>query len=322
MKKITLEDHYCVRDVGKYTPESVKLQEFISKEALLYDLTDMRIRAMDEGEIDIMVVSATTAGMQGIADEKVAVEAASKWNNYLAESIHSHTDRLRGFACLPMREPDAAIKELQRAVKDLNMVGAMLSGYDDTGNLEPLYYDAPEYVDFWKSAEALDVPIYLHPRSVPADRYTTYQPYPELRGATWGYHIETAEHILRMIMSGLFDKAPNLKVIIGHMGELLPFWSWRIDALLPRVQGQNKRPLKLKVTEYLQRNIFITTSGLFNTNCLDHAMKVMGTDRIMFSVDYPYDSIAEASAWFDTLEYDTDVLQAIAYDNAKRLLKI
>ena len=328
MKKITLEEAFAVKSVENYTPQILKLREFRQKEAELHDLAEMRLRAMDEGEVDIAVVSATSPSIQGLKNPEIEIETARAWNDYVAEAIAPNRARLRAFACLPMRYPDAAAAELCRAVKDLGLLGALVNGYDNSGDLEPVYYDAPEYLDFWKTAESLDVPVYIHPRTVPDDRETTYKPYPELKSASWGFHVETAEHVLRLIISGLFDRAPNLKIIIGHMGELLPFWCWRTDHRI-RVEGwdgevaaQNGRPRNLSVTEYLQRNIYITTSGVFNTPALEHALSVMGSDRIMYSVDYPYEDYKEANEWFKSLSLDPGVTQAIAYDNAKRILKL
>ena len=328
MKKIALEEAFAVKGVEEFTPQLLKLREFRQNEKKLHDLLDMRLRAMDEGEIEIAVLSATSPSIQGIIDPAAEVATARAWNDYLSNAIEQRKDRLRAFACLPMRYPDAAIEELRRAVLELGLAGALINGYDNAGGLTPVYYDAPEYADFWKAAEALDVPVYLHPRTVPDDRETTYLPYPELKGASWGFHIETGEHILRLIVSGLFDKAPNLKIIVGHMGEMLPFWCWRIDHRIQRegwdgeTAAQNGRPRKLSVTGYLQRNIYITTSGYFNTPGLDHALSVMSLDHIMYSVDYPYEDYAEANEWFGSLEYPQDVLRAIAYDNAKKLLKL
>jgi len=328
MKKIAMEEAFAVKGVEKVTPQLLKLREFGQNKEKLLDLADMRLRAMDEGEVEIAILSTTSPSVQGIMDPNLEIETARAWNDYVAEAIEPRKARLRAFACLPMRYPEAAIDELRRAVNDLGLVGALINGYDNSGGLPPIYYDAPEYLDFWKAAEALDVPIYLHPRPVPEDRETTYGPYPELKSASWGFHVETAEHVLRLILSGLFDKTPDLKIILGHMGELLPFWCWRIDHRIHRegwdgeVAAQNGRPRKLSVTEYLQRNTYVSTTGIFNTPALEHALKVMGTDRIMYSVDYPYEDYVQANEWFKTLDYAPEILQAIAYDNAKRLLKL
>jgi len=328
MKKIALEEAFAVSGVEDFTPQLLKLREFRQNEAKLHDLTDMRLRAMDDGEIELAVLSATSPSIQGLKDSKAEVETSRLWNEYVARSIDRYKDRLRAFACLPMRYPDAAIEELLYAVKDLGLAGALINGYDDAGGLTPVYYDAPEYLDFWKAAEALDVPVYMHPRTVPDDRETTYKPYPELKSASWGFHIETAEHVLRLIISGLLDKVPNLKIILGHLGEMLPFWCWRIDHRIQRegwdgeTAAQNGRPRKLSVTEYVRRNIHVTTSGFFYTPALDHVLAVMGPEHVMYSVDYPYEDLTEACDWFNKLDYAPEVLQAIAYDNAARLLKL
>ena len=328
MKKIAIEEAFAVKDVEKFTPQLLKLREFRQNEAKLHDLAEMRLRAMDEGEVEISVVSATSPGIQGIMDPTIEAETARAWNDYLAKAIQPNKDRLRAFACLPMRYPEAAAEELRRAVTDLGFVGALINGYDNAGGNEPIYYDVPEYLDFWKAAGALDVPVYIHPRPVPEDRATTYKPYPELKSASWGFHIETAEHVLRLIISGLFDKVPGLKIIVGHMGEILPYWCWRTDHRIQRegwdgeTATQNGRPRDLSVTEYIQRNIYLTTSGFFNTPALDHTLKVMDLEHIMYSVDYPYEDYIEGNEWFNSLDYEQSVLQAIAYDNAKRLLKL
>lgn len=328
MKKIALEEAFAVKGVEALTPQLLLLREFRQNEEKLQDLTDMRLRAMDEGEIEISVLSATSPSTQGVRDPETEIGTAKIWNDYAAHAIERRKDRLNAFACLPMRFPDAAIDELHRAVKELGLAGALINGYDNAGGLPPIYFDAPEYLDFWRAAEALDVPVYIHPRTVPDDRVTTYQPYQELKSAAWGFHIETAEHVLRLIISGLFDRVPNLKIIVGHMGEMLPFWCWRIDHRIQKegwdgeVAAKNGRPRELSVTEYLKRNIYITTSGLFNTPALDHALKVMGPQHVMYSVDYPYEDYLEANEWFESLDYASDILHAIAYDNAKKLLKL
>lgn len=328
MKKIALEEAFAVPGVEEFTPQLLSLREFPQSKARLQDLTGLRLQAMDEGELELAVLSATSPSIQGIYDPKLEVETARRWNDYVAGAIAPHKDRLRAFACLPMRDPQAAAEELCRGVKELGLVGAMINGYDNAGGSPAVYYDAPEYLDFWKTAEALDVPVYLHPRTVPDDRETTYKPYPELRGSAWGFHVETCEHVLRMIISGLFDKVPNVKVILGHLGEFLPFWCWRLDHRIQKegwdgeVAAANGRPRELTVTEYFQRNFYATTSGFFFTPALEYTLRLLGPERVMYSVDYPYEDPAEANTWFNTLDLDPTTLQAVAYGNAKRLLKL
>ena len=327
MKKIALEEHVLVPGAEEIVPEHRTHPEFEHNRKALLDITGDRLRAMDEGEIEISVLSATAPGLQGLneASAKDLRNISRKWNDYLAEAVARHQDRLKVFAALPMCDPQLAAEELSRTVTDLGFVGALLNGYDNAGNAPAKYYDAPQYVDFWKTAAALDVPVYIHPRSAPDNRTTTYSGYPELRGSPWGFHVETAEHILRLMMSGLFERLPALRIIIGHMGELLPLWAWRIDHRIRR-EGWDKwaaeqgRPRKLTVTGYLRRNFFVTTSGTFDTDSLKHAVNVMGSDRVLYSVDYPYESTTEASEWFDALDLEASVKKAIAHGNAEEVL--
>ena len=328
MKKIALEEAYVVPNVAQWTPQVNSLPEFGLCRPMLEDLAEGRLRAMDEGEIEISVLSPPTPGPQGFVDASLEAELSKEWNDYVANAIEPNKKRLKAFAALPMRNPDEAIRELTRAVKELGMVGALLNGYDNAGENTntPIYYDLPQYVDFWKAAADLDVPIYIHPRVVPPGRETTYKPYPELMGAAWGFHVETGEHILRIILSGLFDKVPNVKIMIGHLGEFLPYWAWRIDhrfALEGRRQqmADAGRPIKHDVTDYIKK-LYITTSGMFYTPGLKHVLEVMPLDRIMYSVDYPYEDYVEANEWWKTLDLPQDMLQAIGFDNAAKLLKL
>ena len=326
MKKIALEEAYAVPGVAKYTPQLNSLPEFPLCRERLEDLAELRLAAMDKGEIELSVVSATSPATQGVVDASLEASLSREWNYYVANAIEPNKKRLRAFAALPMRNPDEAITELTYAVKELGMVGALLNGYDDAGGNEEIYYDAPEYLDFWKTAAALDVPIYIHPRVVPPNRVTTYKPYPELGSAAWGFHVETGEHIMRIIMSGLFDKVPDAKIIIGHMGEFLPFWCWRIDHRFKLEEREKQlaeagRPLKLSVTDYVKK-LYITTSGFFNTPALKYAMVTMPKDHIMFSVDYPYESYVEANEWWNTVDLDNETKEAIAFKNAELLLKL
>jgi predicted TIM-barrel fold metal-dependent hydrolase len=327
MKKIALEEHVLVPGAEEIVPEHQTHPEFKHNMQALLDITGDRLRAMDEGEIQISVLSATAPGLQGLSEAgaKDLGNISRRWNDYLAEAVAKHQDRLKVFAALPMCDPELAAQELSRTVRGLGFVGALLNGYDNSGNAPAKYYDSPQYADFWKTAAALDVPVYVHPRSVPDDRTTTYSGYPETRGSVWGFHVETAEHMLRLMMSGLFEKLPTLRIIIGHLGELLPFWAWRIDHRIQREgwdkwAGEHGRPRRFTVTEYLRRNFFATTSGMFDTDALKHVVHVMGHDRVMYSVDYPYESTTEASEWFDALDLKKEAKEAIAYANAEKVL--
>ncbi|WP_414168399.1 amidohydrolase family protein [Streptoverticillium reticulum] len=323
MQKIALEEAIAVPGQDKLEPggsASFVYQALMPVYDQLIDLTEERLRHMDATGIEIAVLSVTSPGVQGLPADADAAAIAEQWNDYVATAIGLHRDRLSCLAVLPMRDPDAAITELRRCVSELGFPGALVNGYDD-GAGTPLYYDAPQYLDFWRAAEELGVPVYLHPRTVPPDRVTTYDGFFQLVGAAWGFHVETAEHVLRLILSGLFDKAPRLQIILGHMGELLPWCSWRLDHRLALDPG-DKLPLGRTVTEYLRRNFYVTTSGYFHTPSLEYAVGILGADRVLYSVDYPYESCEEAGTWFDKLDLPEDLLHKIAFDNAARLLKL
>lgn len=325
--KIALEEAFAIAGVEELTPISKTMREFNHNRAKLIDICGERIKAMDEGEVDISVLSTTVPGIQGILDASQAVDLARKWNDYLADAMAPQSRRLRGFAALPTRDPQAACAELVRAVNELGFVGAMLNGYDNAGQGKALYYDAPEYLDLWRTAAELDVPIYLHPRVSEADRAARYADYPQLRGAAWGFHVETGEHLLRIILGGVFDKVPDVKLIVGHMGEIVVYWAWRIDHRIKREgwdewERENGKARSLSVTEYLRRNVFITTSGMFDTAGLMHALDVMGPERVLYSVDYPYESTVQARDWFNALSLPADQLEMIAAGNARRVLRL
>ena len=220
MKKIALEEAYAVPNVALLTPQLNALPEFATSREKLEDMGAGRIAAMDEGEIEISVLSPTSPGPQGFVDPALEVEKSREWNDYVANTIAPNSKRLKAFAALPTNDPDAMCLELTRAVKELGMLGALVNGYDNSGDFtQASYYDEPLYLEFWKCAAELDVPIYIHPRVVPTGRVTTYGPYGELYGAAWGFHVETGEHVLRLIVSGLFDKVPDVKIAIGHLGD-------------------------------------------------------------------------------------------------------
>ncbi len=249
-------------------------------------------------------------------------ELVKQWNNYLADKVALYPKRFKALAALPTSDVPAAIDEVERIASLPAFVGIMLNGFDNCQRQPASYFDEPKYRPLWAKISELNLPVYLHPRSVPENRQTTYQPYAPLRGAAWGFHIETAEHVLRLIFSGLFDDYPCLNLLIGHMGEMLPFWAWRIDHRVALEGWKDKIKCQLSVTDYLKRNIFITTSGVFNTPALQHAIAVVGVDRIMYSVDYPYEDVREAATWLDSLILPQSEKEAIAHQNAANLFHL
>jgi hypothetical protein len=230
-----------------------------------------------------------------------------------------HPTRFAAFAALNLRDPLAAAHELERCIQRLGFKGALVHG--TSGGL---FLDDPSFTPFWQAAEHLDVPVYLHPAPPPEpvqqayfsglDQSVAYF----LSTAAWGWHAETGLHTLRLIAAGLFDRHPKLQVIIGHMGENLPFSLARADYILSRTRP----PLPRRVTEYFREHIVITTSGYFSVPPFQCTLQVAGIDRILFSVDYPYASNQEGVEFLRSLPLDSEDLHKVAHGNAERILKL
>ena len=222
-----------------------------------------------------------------------------------------------------MQSPDLAARELERCVKELNFVGALVNGFsqvEESGTA--LYYDLPQYRQFWSVVQALDVPFYLHPRNPLPAHAPIYEGHPWLLGPTWAFGQETAVHALRLMGSGLFDEYPELKIILGHMGEGLPYSMWRIDNRNAWVETQPNYPAKKRIAEYFHKNFWLTTSGNFRTQTLIDAMLEIGSDRILFSTDWPFENVDHAAQWFDDAAISENDRIKIARTNAARLFKL
>jgi 2,3-dihydroxybenzoate decarboxylase len=266
------------------------------------------------------VLSLGGAAIQDELDVARAVERARKANDALASIISTRSDRYVGFASLPMQDPGAAAAELERAVRDLSLRGALVNGYTSIGSLDnPSFYDEPQYLPFWEKLAALDVPFYLHPRNPIPNQMRVYEGRRELIGAAWSFTVDTATHALRLITSGLFDRVPGAQVILGHMGELVPFAISRVEA---RVKHAKAVKLSKRPTDYLRSNFYVTTSGNFHTPSLLAAIQQMGNDRVMFAVDYPFELLEDGSRWLDDAPIDDEDRAKIGRDNAERLLRI
>ncbi len=222
-------------------------------------------------------------------------------------------------ACLALHDPGQAVKELERCVTKLGFKGVMVNGYsqiDTDDNL--LYLDDARLTPLWEALTALDIPLYLHPR--PSHNDVQYDSHPELTGAAWGFAPETATHVLRMVYGGIFDRFPSAKLVMGHLGEALPFFAWRIQHGIN--YSPNGRTTKKRLIDYFADNIWVTTSGNFNTQALHCAMLTMGADRILFAVDYPYEDYADGGEFIDTVAISESDRRKIAYSNAKALYKL
>jgi gamma-resorcylate decarboxylase len=316
--KIGLEEHFGIPETVHESPGPIGTATWAGVRERLLDLQDERLAEMDRYGIERMIVSLHSPGIQRIDDKRRAVATARRANDLLAEEVSKRPDRFDGFAALPMQEPDEAAKELQRCVKAYGFKGALVNGYSQLGDPENcLYYDRSEYWDFWGAVEALDVPFYLHPRE-PSQR-RAYEGHPWLVGPAYGFAAETGLHALRLLGSGLFDKYPKLTLILGHLGEGLPFNLSRIDQRI--AWCGMAYPAHKTISEYFQQNVYITTAGNFRTQSLIGCILEVGADRILFSTDYPFEQVREAAEWFDQASISQADRLKIGRLNALKLFK-
>lgn len=317
MRKFALEEHFITAGLEPYLLPAIPAVSDDARKQLLSQLSDFgsqRLAAMDAAGVDIAVLSISGPGVQTEPDAGVATKRAKQSNDELAKQIQKRPDRYRGFAHLAMQDAAGAADELERCVRDLGFVGAMVNGHTCG-----VYLDDTRYDPFWERMQALDVPLYLHP----TDSYVL--PYvldgcPELLKPVWEWNIETSSHFLRLVFSGVFDRFPKLKIILGHMGETLPYVLWRLDSRAALTVG--KRPLKDVPSAYLKRNLFVTTSGQCDDVPLIAALSALGDERVLFSVDYPYEDSATAGKFLDGADVDDTVRPKVAYLNAANLMKI
>jgi gamma-resorcylate decarboxylase len=298
--KIALEEHFAIPDTLQDSAGFVPGDYWTELKARLLDMQDRRLREMDAHGIEIMLPSLNAPAVQAIPDTARAIEIAKRANDFLAGEVAKRPDRFVGLAALPMQDPDAAARELHRCVKDLKFCGALVNGFSQIGSAtNATYYDVAQYRPFWAEVEKLGVPFYLHPRNPLPSHAQIYDGHPWLLGPTWAFAQETAVHALRLMASGLFDAHPKLQIVIGHMGEGLPYSMWRVDNRNAWVKAPKTYPAKKPLGEYFRNNFYITTSGNFRTQALIDAMLEIGADRILFSADWPFENIDHAALWFD-----------------------
>jgi predicted TIM-barrel fold metal-dependent hydrolase len=321
--KIGLEEHFAIDDTLMDSKGFFPEVTWIEVRDRIMDLHGRRLKLMDEFGMEMMILSLNAPAIQAIPDPKKANEIARRANDYLAENVRKRPDRFQALAALPLQDPDLAAKELQRCVKELGMVGALANGFSQIGDPNTIaYLDEKQYWPFWDVCAALDVPFYLHPRNPLPQDSRIYKDHPWLMGPIWAFGHETAVHALRLMGSGLFDKHPGLQIILGHMGEGLTFSMWRVDNANAWIPNRNQYPAKKKIVEYFQNNFHITVSGNFHTQALLNAMMVIGSDRIMFSTDWPFENIDHAAVWFDAAPISEDDRLKIGRTNALKLFKL
>lgn len=311
---IALEEHYCDPELAPHFTGVERMAGAMGQR--LMDVGEVRLREMDEAGIDLQVLSQTAPATQKL-EAALAVKLARIANDRLAETIAKHPTRFAGFATLPTPDPEAAAKEFERCVTQLGFKGAMVHGLTNGA-----FIDEKRFWPIFAVAEQLDVPVYLHP-SLPSPTVTEayYAPYdqefPSLLRAGWGFTVETATQAIRIILSGLLDKHPGLKLILGHLGETLPYLLWRVDQALSRA---GNKPLNFRAA--FSKHFWFTTSGFFSNPALLCAMQEVGIDRIMFSVDWPFVDNKPGVDWLNSAPICAEDRAKVFGGTARTLLKL
>ena len=324
MKVIALEEHYCPAEVLQAWSElpadlqdpGMSLFQGGETEQLLQDMDQLRLKRMDAMGVDVQVLSLTTPATQ-ILDASQAVQLARSSNDLAAQAVARHPDRFQAFATLPTPDPETAADELDRCITKLGMKGAML-----TGRTRDIPLDAPQYNPIFETAARLKVPLYLHPQiPVKAVRDIYYTGFGDkldtiFAAGGWGWHADAGIQALRLILSGVFDRLPDLQVVLGHWGEVILFYLDRIGPAFARgTQGKLAR----SIPEYVKNNFYVTPSGILSQSYLRNAIEVMGVDRIMFSVDYPYVIVPDAREFLADSGLTPAEQEAVAHGNWERL---
>ena len=311
---IALEEHYWDNELAVYYQNIERNPEVVKR---MTDFGELRIKEMDEAGIDVQVISHGAPSMQNVKAD-VAVEMGRRVNDRLAAICAQKPDRFAAFGALPTADPAAASDELARCVEKLGFKGAMIHG---TAN--GVFLDDKRFWPIFERAQKLDVPIYLHP-SIPLQAvmdayYKDYvKDFPMVIRAAWGFTVETATQAIRLVLCGIFDKYPDLKIIIGHLGETLPFLVWRIDQSLSR-PGAGR---SLSFRDVFCNHFYLTTSGNFSNPALLCCVQEMGVDRIMFAVDWPFVANPLGTQWMETVPLCEEDKVKILSGNAKRILRM
>jgi 5-carboxyvanillate decarboxylase len=283
----------------------------------LLEVGEGRLKIMDEVGIDMQVLSLSFPGVEAL-DPQDATSLSKRINDELFAVVKKYPDRFAGFAAIAPQDPGAAANELERAVKKLGFKGAMINSH-----IRGEYLDDRKYWVVFERAEKLNVPLYIHPRQPSPDMIKPYLTYPELASPAWGFAAETGLHAMRLICSGVFDKYPNLKIILGHLGEALPWWLWRLDSrwvVVGREESATAPRAMKKPSQYIKDNFYVTTSGMFWHPALQCCYSALGADRILFAVDHPYESSKDAVQFMDTASICDGDKEKIYHLNAEKLL--
>ncbi len=326
--KITLEDHF---NLPPFAEKARWWAGFFSTDVdrhvrEICDIDKIRLNYADKHDVGYHILSFTAPGIQDIADPEKAATLARQVNDWIHEQIKDKPDRFGAFATLSMHDPATAAAELKRCVKDYGFKGALVNDVQIAPDGKSLiFYDQPEWDSFWQTCVELDVPFYLHPKQPSGVVYDTlWADRKWLVGPPLSFAQGVSLHLLGMVVNGVFDRNPKLQVIIGHLGEHIPFDLWRINHWFEDIKKPLGLPIKKTIRDYFKENIWITTSGHFSTPTLKYVIQELGgAERVMFSTDYPFENYKDACEWFDGIEdVSEEELKLVGRDNAKRLFKL
>ncbi|PZN35226.1 MAG: amidohydrolase [Proteobacteria bacterium] len=314
------------RDIGKFLAQGADLsftQILLGDSDYARDMTPRlldigagRVAQMDADGVDMQVLSLTSPGVQLFSPD-TAVAIARESNDILADAIRKHPGRFAGLAAIAPHDARRSVTEMDRAINRLGLNGFIVNSHTNGE-----YLDEEKFWPILEAAEALDRPIYIHPRSLPETSLAPFRPY-GLAGASWGYAVETGTHGMRLLFSGVFDRFPNLKIILGHMGEGIPYWVYRFDHMYATAKRNwGTGSLKEAPSFYLKRNMLITTSGMFSEPVLRYCLEVLGADNILWAADYPYQDNREAAAFLDAARIPEADKVKIYSGNAERVFHI
>jgi 2,3-dihydroxybenzoate decarboxylase len=319
MRTIGLEEHFVTPELVGYGAGTASIAQpaaWAAASRRLLDLTGERIAGMDAAGLDVQVLSLNSPGIQAEEDPAVAVANAAAVNDLLATTITENPDRFAGFCALPLQDPKAAAKELERSVTQLGLRGGLVNAHT-----HGRYLDDPELRVVWEYAEGLDVPLYLHPANG-VDTAHVLSGHPELIGPMWSWGTDTASHALRLVFGGVFDDFPEAKLLLGHMGEGLPYVLWRLDSRWGFHAHNGIELRRGNPSEYLRHNLYITTSGVCSPAPLICALLALGPEHILFGTDYPFEEMDVATEFLRDAPISEADRAKIAHGNAERLLRL
>lgn len=281
----------------------------------LLDIDTGRLAIMDENNVDMHLLSLTAPGVQ-MFNADLGTELAALANDRIAEAVKKHPKRFAGLATFAPQDPKRAVKEMERAIKTLKLNGFIINSHTNNE-----YLDLPKFWPILEAAEALNAAIYIHPRAPSDGMAAPFKDY-DMETAVWGYGMEVGTHAARLMLSGVFDHFPNLKIVLGHMGEAVPFWLWRLDYMGRPGRPSARRPNKLKPSEYFLKNFAITTSGVEDPLALRYCIDKIGVNNIMWAIDFPYQPTTPAVTFIETAPLSDTEREKIAHGNAERIFHI